>query len=195
MWTDHLLPHTRAPGVLPFCLGNFCLGNFCLGNFCLGNFCLGNFCLGTFHSTEQRLQSWCRGLALWQFVDLHLKNVRWPVACPHPLCAVSLINGRDLRFCFIDVYDLSQVLPKTMKHSSTGVAPSSSPEENAVQKKKAPHIGRAFLGAAEGIALSPPSQESLSNDTDGRTNRVYPITDQRVHLLHFMDSMLTEASE
>ena len=76
-------------------------------------FCLGN---SSVLLPDQRLQSWCRDAALWQHVAKHLKKTRWPQVCPHPLCDVSLRDGQDLRYHFIDGHGLSRKLPKEVKH-------------------------------------------------------------------------------
>ena len=77
-------------------------------------FCLGNAAA----PAHQRLQSWCRDATLWQHVDSHLDDARWPLKCAHPRCDISLLDGQDLRFHLIDEHGFSRNLPKNMKYLS-----------------------------------------------------------------------------
>jgi len=130
-------------------------------------FCLGGFCSGSSAKlAERRLQSWCRDLALWQHVDAHLEDVRWPLTCPHPLCDVSLVDGEDLRFHFIDDHDMSRVLPKTTEN--LGISrPDSTQEQKNSQKRTAP--------ANESELIWTP-QEQLSSTLPHKKMRRTPST-------------------
>lgn len=75
------------------------------------------FCLGdSTKSAGQRLQSQCRDAEVWKHVDGHLEGSQWPRRCPHPLCTMSLVDGQDLRFHFIDDHGLSRSVPRGVKH-------------------------------------------------------------------------------
>jgi len=96
------------------------------------------FCLGdTSDSASQRLESWCRDYALWQHVDKkHLHGCEWPRTCPNPLCDVSLSDGLDLHFHFIDEHGLSRTVPKDAKNLGT-TTPHSEEEQVPPTKRKA----------------------------------------------------------
>lgn len=100
----------------------------------------------------QRFESWCRDHALWQHVDKHLQRCKWPRTCPHPLCDMSLSDGLNLRFHFIDEHGLSRTIPKDAKNLGTT---RSCPEEDQVSltKRKTPE---------DSLELSWPSPEQFS---------------------------------
>src|SRR4051794_27632500 len=113
MWNDYLLLHACAPSVLSFSSGKPDL------------------------LASQHLQSWCRDHALWQEVNKQLQGSKWPRTCLHPLCDVSLSDGLNLRFHFIDEYGLSRTVPKDAKNLG---GTRSYPEEEQVPptERKAP---------------------------------------------------------
>ena len=71
---------------------------------------------------------------------------------PTPLCDVSLNDGLDLRFHFIDEHGLSRTVPKDAKHLGT-TTPCSGKEQVPPSKRKAP---------GDSAGLSWPSPEQFS---------------------------------
>lgn len=171
-WQEHCRRHTRdlgskrcgrltychtlvRPGYCPFCLGN------------------GD------------VRSWCRDTALWEHVDGHLKDKRWPQRCPHPLCDVSLADGQDLRFHFIDDHGFSRALPKTIRHLG-GVAAGLVPEQRlALKRKKLPEDEHEFVWL---------SDDQISPSHLLKKARRHTATITPSHLLRVSDSQDDAAS-
>jgi hypothetical protein len=70
------------------------------------------FCLGNAASPAiQRLESWSRDHKLWNHVNNHLQECRWPISCPHPSCDTSFDDEMTFQFHLIDSHGFSRTRP------------------------------------------------------------------------------------
>ena len=70
------------------------------------------FCLSDPASpASKRLESWTRDHKLWNHVNIHLGQCRWPRVCPHPLCDALANDGVALQFHFMDEHGFSRARP------------------------------------------------------------------------------------
>jgi hypothetical protein len=100
------------------------------------------FCLGNEASlAAQRLESWSRDHKLWQHVNDHARERSWPIACPHPLCDVSLGDDTSLQFHLIDNHGFSRTRPgqadrSALQQSSLQDSPDEPSDRNARAGRK-----------------------------------------------------------
>jgi hypothetical protein len=72
----------------------------------------GPFCMGeTTLPISQRLASWTRDHKLWDHVNDHMAESRWPRVCPHPLCDTQIKDAAALQFHLVDDHGFSRSRP------------------------------------------------------------------------------------
>lgn len=109
--------------------------------YCSG--CLGDIDL----LPSQRMESWTRGHAQWTHtLNEHMKEYRWPHACPDPVCAREALSQNrpapqfkdkeDLLFHFIDDHGYSRTVPRGLRHHM--------PHQSISQKDQASSAQDAF---------------------------------------------------
>jgi len=60
---------------------------------------------------SKRLESWTRDHKLWDHVNDHIEESRWPQACPHPLCDTPVKDAAALQFHRVDNHGFSRSRP------------------------------------------------------------------------------------
>lgn len=83
---------------------------------------------------------------------MHLEDVRWLLASPRLLCDVSLVDGPDPRFHFVDDHDMSWVVLKTMTY--LGIGTTVEPELSWVPQEKFLHPHKKARRVAPTVAPS-----------------------------------------
>ena len=100
------------------------------------------FCLGGNHpavSASARWNSWTREAQLRDNLQQHLEVSRWPLQCPHPLCALQLDDERSFLNHLSDVHSLQislHIKKLQQKEHNSGLLINWTPNTTSQKRKK-----------------------------------------------------------